>query len=48
MNTVQAVEILISPLVGNQIPQYWPFLISGLVVTKIAVAVDGYREAKAA
>jgi ABC-type polysaccharide/polyol phosphate export permease len=48
LNTVQAVEILVSPILGNMIPQYWPFLIGGLVVTKIAMAADGYREAKAA
>ena len=47
LNTVQAVEILVSPLAANSIPQYWPFLIGGLVVTKLALAVDGYREARA-
>ena len=48
LNTVQAIEILVSPVVGNLIPQYWPFFVGGLVVTKIAMAADGYREAKSA
>lgn len=43
----QVVEIEVSPLVGNAIPSLWPFLIGGLVVAKLGLAVDGYREAGA-
>ncbi len=44
----QVVEIKVSPLVDNAIPALWPFLLGGLVVMKLALAVDGWREAKAA
>lgn len=43
----QVVEIKVSPLVDNTIPSLWPFLLGGLVIMKLALAVDGYREAKA-
>ena len=48
LNTIQVIEILVSPAVGNLIPRYWPFLLAALIVTKIVMAVDGYREAQAA
>ena len=44
----QGVEIYLSPLVTNAIPTVWPFLIMGLVILKIGLAIDGYNEAKAA
>ena len=44
----QIVEIKASPLVDNSIPGSWPFLLGGLVLMKLALAVDGWREAKAA
>jgi hypothetical protein len=44
----QAVEIYVSPPVTNAIPSIWPFLIGGLVVLKVGLAVDGYKEAKLA
>lgn len=43
----QVVEIKVSPLVDNSIPALWPFLLGGLVIMKLALAADGYREAKA-
>lgn len=43
----QVVEIEVSPLVGNSIPSLWPFLLGGLVIAKLGLAVDGYREARA-
>jgi hypothetical protein len=43
----QGVEIKVSPLVDNSIPSLWPFLIGGLVLAKVALAIDGYREARA-
>lgn len=42
----QTVEILLSPPVHNLVPSYWPFLIGGIVTMKLALAADGYREAK--
>jgi hypothetical protein len=44
----QIVEIKASPLVDNSIPASWPFLLGGLVLMKLALAADGYREAKEA
>ena len=32
----------------NLIPTVWPFLIGGLVILKLGLAIDGYNEAKAA
>ena len=43
----QIVEIKASPLLDNSIPATWPFLLGGLVMMKLALAADGYREAKA-
>lgn len=45
-NIIQTVEILVSPIGGNLIPQYWPFLIIGIMTTKFALAFDAYQEAK--
>ena len=42
----QVVEITVSPPVRNAIPSLWPFLISGLVIAKVGLAIDGYREAR--
>jgi hypothetical protein len=42
----QAAEIIISPPVRNLAPSIWPLLISGLVIMKITLAIDAYREAK--
>lgn len=42
----QIVEIKVSPLFDNTIPALWPFLLGGLVVMKLGLAADGYREAK--
>ena len=44
----QGAEIYLSPPVTNAIPTVWPFLIVGLVILKIGLAIDGYNEAKAA
>ena len=44
----QAAEIYTSPPVANLIPTVWPFLIGGLVILKVGLAIDGYNEAKAA
>ena len=44
----QIVEIKASPLVDNSIPATWPFLLGGLVLMKIALAIHGYNEAKEA
>ena len=35
-------------ILTNAIPTVWPFLIMGLVILKIGLAIDGYNEAKAA
>jgi hypothetical protein len=43
----QAVEIKVSPVLDNSIPALWPFLLGGIVVMKLGLALDGYREAKA-
>ncbi len=43
----QAVEIKVSPVLDNSIPALWPFLLGGIVVMKLGLAVDGYREARA-
>lgn len=45
--TAQVIEIMVSPILGNNIPALWPFLLGGLVVTKLGLAVDGYQAAKA-
>lgn len=44
----QAAEIIISPPIKNLAPSIWPLLIGGLVIMKLALAADGYREAKEA
>ena len=44
---VQVVEIIMSPAV-HYVPSIWPFFFAGLVTVKLALAVDGYREAKEA
>ena len=41
----QVVEITVSPPLRNSIPSLWPFLFGGLVLLKLGLAVDGYREA---
>ena len=46
--TAQVVEITVSPAVKNAIPSLWPFLLGGLVLMKVGLAIDGFREAKAA
>lgn len=43
----QIAEIAVSPAGSNAIPSVWPFLLAGLVVLKIALAVDGWNEARA-
>jgi hypothetical protein len=43
----QVVEIKVSPIFLNAIPSLWPFLLGGLVVAKLGLAIDGYREARA-
>ncbi len=42
----QVAEILISPPVYNLAPTIWPFLLGGLVVLKLGLAMDAYREAQ--
>lgn len=42
----QVAEILMSPAVYNVAPSIWPFLLGGLVIMKLALAQDAYREAK--
>jgi len=44
-NSAQFVEIKLSPVVDNSVPALWPFLIGGLVLVKLALAIDAYREA---
>jgi hypothetical protein len=44
----QVVEITVSPPVNNSIPSLWPFLFGGLVLAKIGLAIDGFREARSA
>ncbi len=43
----QITEIYMSPPCKNLIPNQWPFLIVGLIVLKIGLAIDGYNEAQA-
>ena len=43
----QAIEISVSPAFGNSIPSLWPLLLGGLVLMKLALAADAWREAKA-
>lgn len=45
--TAQTAEILVSPVGSNAIPNQWPFLLAGLVIAKLTLAADAYREAKA-
>ncbi len=45
-SVAQAAEIYVSPPVTNAIPTVWPFLIGGLVVLKIGLAVDAWPEAQ--
>jgi len=42
----QVAEILISPPVYNLAPTIWPFLLGGLVVLKLGLETDAYREAQ--
>ena len=42
----QIAEILLSPAVYNLAPKIWPLLLGGLVIMKLGLAADGYREAK--
>jgi hypothetical protein len=42
----QIAEILISPPVYDLAPTIWPFLLGGLVVLKLGLAMDAYTEAK--
>jgi hypothetical protein len=44
-NAAQLVEISVSPAGDSAIPSRWPFLLGGLVLAKIGLAVDAYREA---
>ena len=46
-SVAQATEIYLSPLGPGAAlcPHQWPFLLGGLVVLKIGLAVDGYNEA---
>ena len=44
----QTAEIAVSPAFTNAIPSQWPFLLAGLVLMKLVLAVDGWREAKLA
>lgn len=44
----QVAEIIISPPVKNLAPSIWPLLIGGLVLMKLALAADGYNEARSA
>ena len=45
----QIIEILASPLgpYSNAIPTLWPYLFVGLLLVKLALAIDAFREAKA-
>ncbi len=45
---VQGVEIGVSPIGTDAIPALWPFLLGGLVIAKLGLAVDAFNEAKAA
>ena len=42
----QVVEIKMSPVFDNSLPTQWPFLLGGLVILKIGLAMDAYREAR--
>ena len=44
----QVVEIMVSPVGSNAIPALWPFLLGGIVVAKLGLALDAFNEAKAA
>jgi hypothetical protein len=46
-SVAQAAEIAVSPAGSNAIPTVWPFLLGGLVVLKVGLALDAYNEAKA-
>ncbi len=43
----QVIEIAVSPVGTNAIPAQWPFLLAGLLTVKLALAADGFAEAKA-
>ena len=45
----QVIEILVSPPgpYSNTIPTLWPYLFVGLLLVKVALAIDAFREAKA-
>ena len=38
--------VAVSPVAGDKIPALWPFLLGGLVLMKLALAADGWREAR--
>lgn len=44
----QVAEIIISPPVRNLAPSIWPLLLGGIVIMKLSLAADAYREAKEA
>lgn len=46
-NIAQGAEIYVSPPVTNAIPTVWPFLIAGIVILKLGLAMDAYNEAEA-
>ncbi len=46
-SVAQAIEIKLSPAFDGAIPTLWPLLLGGLVLMKLALAFDGYREAQA-
>ena len=41
------VEMKTSPTFDHSIPALWPYLVGGLGVLQVALAIDGWREAKA-
>lgn len=44
----QIAEISVSPAGSNAIPSVWPFLLAGLIVLKLGLALDAWAEARAA
>lgn len=46
--TAQVIEIMVSPVAGNNIPALWPFLLAGLVAAKVGLAIDAFQLAKEA
>ena len=45
---VQVLEISLSPPFVQPMWPQWPWLFAGLVLAKVGLAVDGYREAREA